>query len=68
MTQDMKLRKTKFKLKIPYQMVPQHTGNAEPEGCSLHCKDMSFFYYVCNYFVKWSDYQGVKPEQLHAIL
>jgi len=41
MTQDMKLRKTKFKLKIPYQMVKQHTGNAEPEGCSLHLKKIS---------------------------
>ena len=32
---DEKLRKVKFKLKIPYHQIKQHTGNNEPEDCSL---------------------------------
>ena len=34
-TENTKERKIKFKLKIPYHEVRQHTGNMEPEGCSL---------------------------------
>jgi len=30
-----KQRKIKFKLKIPYHQINQHTGNNEPEGSSL---------------------------------
>lgn len=33
---DYKQRKTKFKLKIPYDEINQYTGNIEPEDCSLH--------------------------------
>jgi putative transposase len=33
---DYKLRKNKFKLKIPYDKINQHTGNNEPEVVPLH--------------------------------
>ncbi|MDY0143371.1 MAG: integrase core domain-containing protein [Bacteroidales bacterium] len=33
---DYKLRKTKFKLKIPYDQINLHTGNTEPEVVPLH--------------------------------
>ncbi|MGB4813209.1 MAG: integrase core domain-containing protein [Methylophilaceae bacterium] len=33
---DVKNRKLKFKLKIPYHEVAKHTGNNEQEGSSLH--------------------------------
>ena len=35
MTVIEKLRKIKFKLKIPYHEIKQHTGNNEPKGSSL---------------------------------
>jgi hypothetical protein len=33
---DLKNRKIKFKLNIPYQNVRKLTGKIEPEGSSLH--------------------------------
>lgn len=33
--EDIKKRRIKFKLKIPYYEVQKHTGNMEPESCSL---------------------------------
>lgn len=32
-------RKIKFKLKIPYHTIHQHTGNNEPKGSSLPCSE-----------------------------
>lgn len=36
MKRDEKRRKITFKLLIPYHEIKQHTGNDEPESCSLH--------------------------------
>ena len=42
-TVNIKQRKIRFKLKIPYHTIHQHTGNNESEGSSLPCSEYNKF-------------------------